>query len=96
MFDPDQLSVEIVQILDENGNGDERQLAAFSDEWLLRAYREMRRARVIDERLLRMQRQGGSGPTPRSAAKRRRKSAAPLRFIKTIGFSRATAKWRYA
>ncbi|AUI37093.1 pyruvate dehydrogenase (acetyl-transferring) E1 component subunit alpha [[Bacillus] caldolyticus] len=61
MFDPDQLSVEVVQILDENGNGDEGKLAAFSDEWLLRAYREMRRARVIDERLLRMQRQGRIG-----------------------------------
>ncbi len=61
MFDPDKLPVEIVQILDENGNGDEEKLAAFSDEWLLRAYREMRRARVIDERLLRMQRQGRIG-----------------------------------
>ncbi|BBW97763.1 pyruvate dehydrogenase (acetyl-transferring) E1 component subunit alpha [Geobacillus icigianus] len=61
MFDPNELSIEMVQILDEHGNGDEQKLAAFSDGWLLDAYRAMRRARVIDERLLRMQRQGRIG-----------------------------------
>lgn len=61
MFDPKELPVEMVQILDENGNGDEAKIAAFSDEWLLDAYRAMRRARVVDERLLRMQRQGRIG-----------------------------------
>ncbi|REK56292.1 MAG: pyruvate dehydrogenase (acetyl-transferring) E1 component subunit alpha [Geobacillus sp.] len=61
MFDQDQLQFEMVQLLDENGNGDEKTLASFSDEFLVALYRWMRKARVIDERLLKMQRQGRIG-----------------------------------
>ncbi|SFA49927.1 pyruvate dehydrogenase E1 component alpha subunit [Parageobacillus thermantarcticus] len=61
MFDQSQLQFEMIQLLDENGNGDEKELASFSDEFLVTLYRWMRKARVIDERLLKMQRQGRIG-----------------------------------
>ena len=61
MFDQNELRFEMVQLLDENGNGDEQELASFSDEFLVTLYRWMRKVRVIDERLLKMQRQGRIG-----------------------------------
>ncbi|WP_044746961.1 pyruvate dehydrogenase (acetyl-transferring) E1 component subunit alpha [Bacillus alveayuensis] len=61
MFDQNELQFEMVQLLDENGNGDEKELESFSDEFLITMYRWMSKVRVIDERLLKMQRQGRIG-----------------------------------
>ena len=61
MFDQNQLPFDMVQLLDENGNGDEEALQQFSDEFLVTLYKWMRKARVVDERLLKMQRQGRIG-----------------------------------
>jgi pyruvate dehydrogenase E1 component alpha subunit len=61
MFDQNQLQFDMVQLLDENGNGDEKVLQQFSDEFLVTLYQWMRKMRVVDERLLKMQRQGRIG-----------------------------------
>lgn len=61
MIDQNELQIEMVQLLDENGNGEEETLHSFSDDVLITLYQWMRKARVVDERLLKMQRQGRIG-----------------------------------
>ena len=59
-----QFTVEHLQILDENGDVDTRLEPDLSPEQLLGMYRWMRLARELDERMLKLQRQGRLGTFP--------------------------------
>jgi pyruvate dehydrogenase E1 component alpha subunit len=61
MFDQNNLRYEMVQILDENGNVNVETLKEFPDHLLVEMYQWVRKSRIVDERLLKMQRQGRIG-----------------------------------
>lgn len=62
MFNESQLQFETVQYLDENGHAlDAEKIAAVDTEKVIDMYKWMLKARMIDEKLLRMQRQGRIG-----------------------------------
>jgi pyruvate dehydrogenase E1 component alpha subunit len=54
-------SISYLQVLDEHGNLDEELEPALSEEQLIRAYRAMVLAREVDQRMLKLQRQGRMG-----------------------------------
>jgi pyruvate dehydrogenase E1 component alpha subunit len=56
-----EFQVESLQILDEHGNLDQKLAPELAPEELLRLYRGMVRARELDERMLKLQRQGRLG-----------------------------------
>ncbi len=59
-----KFSVPYLQVLDENGKVDARLDPKLPDETLLTMYRWMRLARELDERMLKLQRQGRLGTFP--------------------------------
>src|SRR5699024_5492708 len=61
-FDENQLLFDQVQLLDEEGNVNEHyKTTTTSNDQLLEMYKWMKKARLIDQKLLRMQRQGRIG-----------------------------------
>lgn len=59
MYEENQLNFEQIQLLDEQGHMKSK--STISDDTLLEMYRWMLKARLIDEKLLRLQRQGRIG-----------------------------------
>ncbi len=59
-----KFSVSYMQILDENGKVDSKLDPKLSSDQLLNMYRWMKRARQLDERMLKLQRQGRLGTFP--------------------------------
>lgn len=59
-----QFSVSYLQVLDENGAVDKKLEPDLSEDQLLEMYRWMRLARALDERMLKLQRQGRLGTFP--------------------------------
>lgn len=56
-----EFSISYLQILDEHGNLDEELEPELSEKQLIRAYRSMVLAREVDQRMLKLQRQGRMG-----------------------------------
>lgn len=73
-----KFSVPYLQILDENGAVDAKLEPALEPEHLLRMYRWMRLARELDERMLKLQRQGRLGTFPPNTGQEAVSTAAAL------------------
>ena len=65
--------IDYLSILDEKGNLDEALEPGLADDLLLRLHRTMLLGRRVDERMLRLQRQGRSAPLRLSKGRKRRK-----------------------
>jgi pyruvate dehydrogenase E1 component alpha subunit len=63
-FDEHTFKISHLQILDEDGNLKSERTPDLSDEDLIRLYRAMVLARAVDQRLLKLQRQGRVGTLP--------------------------------
>lgn len=61
MFDESQLTYHTVQLLNEEGFVREEEELYLSNELLINMYQWMKKARIIDEKLMKMQRQGRIG-----------------------------------
>ncbi|MFD1206603.1 MULTISPECIES: pyruvate dehydrogenase (acetyl-transferring) E1 component subunit alpha [Sporosarcina] len=61
MFDENQLTFQMVRRLDEAGNLLDEKDCGIADDLLVEMYRQMKEVRILDEKLLKMQRQGRIG-----------------------------------
>ena len=69
--------VDYLQVLDETGRVDKKLEPDLSDDQLRTMYRWMRLSRALDERMLKLQRQGRSAPSPPTRGKRPSPSPRP-------------------
>ncbi len=79
-------SISYLQILDENGKVDEKLEPKLSKKDLLRLYRGMFLAREVDQRMLKLQRQGRLGTLPVSVGQEACTAAAVLAMKETDWF----------
>jgi pyruvate dehydrogenase E1 component alpha subunit len=79
-------TVEYLQILDEEGKVDKKLEPKLSDDDLLRLHRGMVRARELDDRMLKLQRQGRIGTFPPNIGQEAVSTAAALAMAKDDWF----------